>query len=446
MYVTKIHIFIYFIYCYFTVLFDALLRKFEPVGEHPCTMPTKIKPCYSIRRPSQIFYDRYNNKKMQSNEVFVISIAVTILFGIILLSFLKDTKGTTGTVIKSILLLCVVAVILYILYVIYEKYNQAKKDSPVLVDHPMVLPGKQSQHIVSPSRIGNEYTVSFWIYVSNWDVNYGHPKHILSRTTRFGVNPGIWLYPNKSNLMIRVDTNNKGNKNYAALSNCKEPVGAAKLSGSATRSTIIGGDPRDCENACTATSGCTSYAVNRKTNQCTLMGRQSVGSSSSFADITANEHLTKGNVCLASDPNSVVYVKHPTSQYGSYTSDQINSNDQCDVVDLGIQRWVHVAVVLWNRTLDVYKNGKLVRSCILDGVVPLDPTSSVKIGGDDEYTATKGGHWGAVSHVQYFNHSLNAKQIYRYYRRGPDNWSLLQDFKNMFPKVEVSGNLMSYSY
>lgn len=383
---------------------------------------------------------------MQTPEIIVISIAVTLLVGIIFLSFLKDTGSTLGTVIKFIILLCVVAVILYILFEIYERYNQAKKDSPVLVDHPISLPASGGAHALPASRIGNEYTISFWIYVSNWDINYGKPKHILSRKSvnHDGFNPGIWLYPNKSNLMIRVDTNKGNNNNYSMIPGCSSIPGN-NMSGKV--STFYGSDPLACQTACNNQKNgeCDRFILNRNNNTCALMRKQNPMTLVGPPDNTLTKN-TDG-ICEAYESGYDAYIKTANGpDYENMSSQQLDPNDQCDVVDVGIQRWVHVAVVMWNRTLDVYKNGKLVRSCIIDGVVPNEGFKSKLIiggkgpGAHEDDNISKGGSWGAISHVQYFNHALNAKQIYKRYRKGPNNWSLLQDFKNLFPKIDVSLN------
>merc|ERR1712070_804360 len=36
---------------------------------------------------------------------------------------------------------------------------------------------------------------------------------------------------------------------------------------------------------------------------------------------------------------------------------------KCDIINIPLQRWVHLALVMHNKTLDVYLNGKLARSC-----------------------------------------------------------------------------------
>ena len=207
-------------------------------------------------------------------------------------------------------------------------------------------------------------------------------------------------------------------------------------------STYYGSDPLACQTACNNQKNgtCDRFILNRNNNTCALMSKQNLATVTGNADHTKQGDNTDG-LCQAYESGYDSYIKSTTPQYGNMSSQQLDPNDQCDVVDVGIQRWVHIAVVMWNRTLDVYKNGKLVRSCIIDGVVQSEgQKSTLTIGGGQEENAIKGGSWGAISHVQYFNHALNAKQIYKRYRKGPDNWSLLQDFKNLFPKIDVSVN------
>ncbi len=88
----------------------------------------------------------------------------------------------------------------------------------------------------------------------------------------------------------------------------------------------------------------------------------------------------------------------------------------CDIENIPLQRWVHVCVSLWNRTLDIYINGKLTRSCILEGV----PTMDTKA---DLYVTQYGGFNGYISRLQYFNQALGPEKIYNMYKSGPSKGS-----------------------
>ena len=115
------------------------------------------------------------------------------------------------------------------------------------------------------------------------------------------------------------------------------------------------------------------------------------------------------------------------SQTGQYANTEGNMNPNqnpslygadksCDIDNIPLQRWVHVSVSLWNRTLDVYINGKLTRSCVLPGVA--------KLNNGNIYTTGLGGYQGYMSRLQYFNHALSPDYVYGLYKKGPfsGNW------------------------
>jgi hypothetical protein len=91
-------------------------------------------------------------------------------------------------------------------------------------------------------------------------------------------------------------------------------------------------------------------------------------------------------------------------------------NEGCDVQNIPLQKWVHVCYVLDNRTVDIYINGKLERSCVLRGIP--------KLNNDDVYIAAEGdstgsGFYGLLSKFQYLSRALTPSQIMDKYSEGP---------------------------
>jgi hypothetical protein len=68
-------------------------------------------------------------------------------------------------------------------------------------------------------------------------------------------------------------------------------------------------------------------------------------------------------------------------------------------------------VSLYGRTLDVYLDGKLVRTCVLPGIAKINNNASV-------YITPEGGFSGYTSNIQYFADSTNPQQAYDIYRNG----------------------------
>lgn len=95
-----------------------------------------------------------------------------------------------------------------------------------------------------------------------------------------------------------------------------------------------------------------------------------------------------------------------------------DANPMCDLPEIDLQRWIHVAVVLNGRTVDVYLDGKLARSCVLPGFYRVDPK------GVRMKLLDMGGFDGYISDVTTYGYALNPDQIYRIYMAGPSDASL----------------------
>jgi len=84
----------------------------------------------------------------------------------------------------------------------------------------------------------------------------------------------------------------------------------------------------------------------------------------------------------------------------------------CNITNVPIQKWVNVIVVLNNRALDLYLDGKIVRTCMLGGVLKQNPNEKI--------TLTPGGGFdGHISNLDYFSRAINPRKAYSIYRDGP---------------------------
>ena len=87
--------------------------------------------------------------------------------------------------------------------------------------------------------------------------------------------------------------------------------------------------------------------------------------------------------------------------------------ESCDINNIPLMKWVHIAYVLNNRTVDIYINGKLERSCALKGVPIIK---------DDQMFITTGdpaGYYGKIGKTQYFTRALQQHEIVDIYNSGP---------------------------
>lgn len=90
-----------------------------------------------------------------------------------------------------------------------------------------------------------------------------------------------------------------------------------------------------------------------------------------------------------------------------------DAGGDCSVTDIPLQRWVCVTIVSSGRVLDVYIDGKLQRSCVLDNVVHV-PRGQLKL-----RLGESGGFGGRYSSVQMWNQQLTPDVIYGIYQMGP---------------------------
>jgi len=87
-----------------------------------------------------------------------------------------------------------------------------------------------------------------------------------------------------------------------------------------------------------------------------------------------------------------------------------NKKHTCEVPNIPIQKWVSCIVSIYGRSLDVYLNGKLTRTCILENVAKTN-NNDVKITPD-------GGFMGYTSSFQYIPSATNPEEAYNIYKEG----------------------------
>jgi hypothetical protein len=86
-------------------------------------------------------------------------------------------------------------------------------------------------------------------------------------------------------------------------------------------------------------------------------------------------------------------------------------NEGCDIKNIPLQKWVHITYVLNNRTVDIYIDGKLERSCVLRGVP--------KLNDEPVRVCDNGGYFGKISNLVYFRYALKPDEVYKIYASGP---------------------------
>ena len=133
-------------------------------------------------------------------------------------------------------------------------------------------------------------------------------------------------------------------------------------------------------------------------------------------------------IALDNNENSLKVSMYVYSDTGNIDGE----NFTCSVKHVPLQKWVHVMVSVYNRTLDVYVDGKLSRSCLLPGVPKVDSSKNVLI-------TPGGGFSGSTSGFQYFDNESEPQKAYEIYRSG---WTG-NFFNNLFYGVSRYGVKLS---
>jgi hypothetical protein len=260
------------------------------------------------------------------------------------------------------------------------------------------------------SDYGKEYTYCFWIKVENWNYLYGKTKHVFhkGRADMSVMNPGVFLHPTKNQLIIRVDSKETSNSYY--VKNDSRFIGKSELA------SVDEANEFDCRKECNTRDNCDSFTLDKIANQCKFY--------------SGDGSETPENWNARKDPevaNSQSYLKVRSMNPDGYSKFELDSINPCDIVDIPLQRWVHIGVVLWNRSLDVYLNGKLSRSCALKGIP--------NINDGNLYVTQNGGYKGDMATLRYFNRALNPSEVYDIYKQGQDRVTLA---KKLLPNIKIS--------
>jgi hypothetical protein len=111
----------------------------------------------------------------------------------------------------------------------------------------------------------------------------------------------------------------------------------------------------------------------------------------------------------------------------------LDSSSMCDLPEVGLQRWVQIVVAVNGKTVDVYMDGKLARSCVMPSFFPVD----------SQYNATLlayGGFGGQIANAQMYDAALNPEAIYKMYMAGPEPINSITDLFSSIFSIGVTVN------
>jgi hypothetical protein len=224
----------------------------------------------------------------------------------------------------------------------------------------------------------SQFTYSIWFFIDDWNYRYGEPKMIFGRMTSDTV---------------------------------KQPCPSVVLSPVLNNIVIsLAVYPTDSK-------GVTGYTC-----------------SSSEIDWSTSKGAT-GYVCY----NAFDNVGHWLGATG--TSGTLSYEvDTSTIENIPIQKWTNLLISVYNRTLDVYMNGKLVKTALLSNVAKVDSNADV-------YITPSGGFSGYTSKFQYYSTSCDPQKAWNIYSAGYGGSSIGNMFNSYSVKVSVmEGDTETSSY
>jgi hypothetical protein len=130
------------------------------------------------------------------------------------------------------------------------------------------------------------------------------------------------------------------------------------------------------------------------------------------------------------NPELIIYIKKPVEEA---------ELEKCEVVkeykveDIRLQTWNHFVISLWGKTMDIYLNGHLVRTFVIDAeLFPKIPEELV-VGAEEGKT-----YDGYISRFTYYPRVITPQEVKKLYYRGPAKKTFAILPSNPIAKVNMS--------
>ena len=251
----------------------------------------------------------------------------------------------------------VVILIFVLLLIIYFAINAFSKTSKLT----KMAEAKKSQTVKAADlkNVNNtsNFTYSMWLFIDDWNYLYGQEKMVLDR----GNGPTVVLGTKPNTLAVKMayyDANKSGVGVGPSSSKSNAATDAACL-------------------ACQQGYTCACNACNNGVPDGPLTDAQKAAARAAAA--------------AAAAANSSV--------------------NTCLIENVPIQKWVNIIVSLYGLTVDIYLDGKLVRTCVLPGVPQINNDRDIEVTG-------KGGFSGWTTNFKYWSDASNPQEAYNIYKAG----------------------------
>lgn len=133
-----------------------------------------------------------------------------------------------------------------------------------------------------------------------------------------------------------------------------------------------------------------------------------IGETKTILERTGEEDVFSPSIALGANTNNVTVSMTLLPLSGTETT-----THECVVNDIPLQRWTNMIMSINGKALDIYIDGKLIKTCILGGVPKILNKAPIKV-------TPGGGFSGYTGRLQYFSSPLNPTEAYDIYKDGFD--------------------------
>lgn len=298
---------------------------------------------------------------------------------------------------KQIVIIAVVSIILLLLVIWFISRMRSHSVSNYNIEH--LIEGQQdaTQYmVVDKNKIplsaqGNEFSISLWVFIKDYNYRYGSRKVLLYRGDKENVesNPYIYFEPKNNDLTVRVQLQSGTGKRFPKQkkdkeqnnNNTSEKFNVDELKSNVSGNIVEGFDP-------TPSSG-----------------------PATIGDVTSRLDRIELQMKKLTMVNPAGPTPTPTGTNVLTDSDQDIMYDECTIENVPIQKWVHLVISVYNNNIEIYMDGKLHKTCNLSGFAKPNLYNM--------HVTPNGGFNGFIAQLDYSDTALPIDKIYNIYRHGP---------------------------
>lgn len=337
--------------------------------------------------------------------------------------------------------------VVYLIFWFYRYYRRrtvVHRQSEVLVEgqHDATKYVVVDRRRIPLSVQGNEYAISFWIFVKDYNYRYGSNKMILYRGDKENSesNPFIYLNPRNNDMTIKlqlqtdtVDQNLKDIEQQAKAIKDTKTEGETKPEEEPDASEV--GTPAPTLENFVVPLPVRYFRPSKKEQFSNISGN-----TTEYFEETPSDDATGATTAAPegdSQPETIggldnrldkvelqvqklIGIKEKEDKdKAEEDQGQVDAPeekmpivyDECVVRNLPLQKWTHVAISVFNNHVEVYLDGKLHKACSLKGF-PKPNLQNLHINAN-------GGFNGFLSNLEYSNMTVTTDEVYNTYRQGP---------------------------